>query len=245
MKSIRKRITYANVMSSIAVFLVLGGASALAASHLGKNSVGSKQLKKNAVTTAKIKNDAVTTSKIKNGAVSGAKINLGSLGTVPSASHATTADSAGRANSADSAGNANTVGGQSVTKVFKTLLPGQSDVTVASIAGFTFKASCEELNIDVTLTAPNSTGSVLSAQGNGEYEGPYFEYESAKAGHTDEIRLDNTTTPNPEGDVFGHASFSGALSNSTVISGELAYDYGTFGNESPERCIVFGEVTSG
>lgn len=93
MKQIRKRLTYANVMSSIAVFLVLGGATAFAASQLGKNSVGTKQLKKNAVTAAKlkknavtgakIKGSAVTTAKIKNGAVTGAKVNLGTLGTVP------------------------------------------------------------------------------------------------------------------------------------------------------------------
>ncbi len=73
MKFIRKRLTYSNVMSSIAVFLILGGATAFAASQLGKNSVGTKQLKKNAVTTAKIKNSAVTTNKIKNGAVTGCK----------------------------------------------------------------------------------------------------------------------------------------------------------------------------
>jgi hypothetical protein len=38
LKQIRKRLTYANVMSSIAVFLILGGATAFAA--LGKNTVG-------------------------------------------------------------------------------------------------------------------------------------------------------------------------------------------------------------
>jgi hypothetical protein len=101
-KKIRRRLTYANVMSSIAVFLVLGGA-AFAAAKLPKNSVGTKQLKHNAVTTAKLKKNAVTTAKIKNGAVNGAKIadaavtgakvldgsltgadiNAGSLGTVP------------------------------------------------------------------------------------------------------------------------------------------------------------------
>lgn len=100
MNQIRKRLTYANVMSSIAVFLLLGGGAAFAAGKLGKNSVGSKQIKKNAVTTAKIKNNAVTTAKIKNGAVSGAKINLTTLGTVPNATHASSADSAGTAGSA-------------------------------------------------------------------------------------------------------------------------------------------------
>jgi hypothetical protein len=91
---IKRRLTYANVMSTIAIFLVLGGATALAAG-LAKNSVGTKQLKKNAVTaakikknavtTAKIKKNAVTTPKIKNDTVTGAKINEATLGTVPSA----------------------------------------------------------------------------------------------------------------------------------------------------------------
>lgn len=58
MKQIRKRLTYANVMSSIAVFLVLGGA-AFAAIKLPKNSVGAKQLKNNAVTSAKVKDGSL------------------------------------------------------------------------------------------------------------------------------------------------------------------------------------------
>lgn len=78
MKRVRKRLTYANVMSSIAVFLVLGGA-AFAASQLPKNSVGSKQLKKNAVTTKKIKNNAVTSSKLKNGSVTNEKLAEGAV----------------------------------------------------------------------------------------------------------------------------------------------------------------------
>jgi hypothetical protein len=81
-------------MSSLAVFLVVAGGSALAASHLGKNTVGTKQLKKNAVTSAKIKKEAVT----------GAKIKLSSVGKVPSAA---TADTAGTANSAKTAETAN------------------------------------------------------------------------------------------------------------------------------------------
>lgn len=81
MKQIRKRLTYANVMSTIAVFLVIGGASAFAATQLAKNSVGSKQLKKNAVTTAKIKNNAVTAGKIANEAVTNGKLAAGSVTT--------------------------------------------------------------------------------------------------------------------------------------------------------------------
>jgi hypothetical protein len=95
-----KRLTYANVMSSLAVFLVLGGATAFAAGQLAKNSVGSKQLKKNAVTAAKIKKETVTGAKVKKDTLTGTQINESTLGTVPSA---TSAASAGTANTANSA----------------------------------------------------------------------------------------------------------------------------------------------
>lgn len=109
MKRIRKRATYANVMSTIAVFLVLGGATAFAA--LGKGTVGTKQLKTNSVTAAKLKNKAVTTAKIADHAVTGTQVNLGSLGQVPSAAFATTAGNATNAGHATTAGNATTADG--------------------------------------------------------------------------------------------------------------------------------------
>jgi hypothetical protein len=129
-KQIRKRLTYANVMSSIAVFLVLGGATALAAG-LAKNSVGTKQLKSNAVTTAKIKKNAITTAKVKNGAITGAKVNLGSLGTVPNATHASTADTATNFSRYSTSG-------------LKKASVGQN-VPLASIGPFTFTGVCVDL----------------------------------------------------------------------------------------------------
>jgi hypothetical protein len=78
LKQLRKRLTYANVMSSIAVFLVLGGA-AVAATQLPKNSVGPKQLKKGAVTTAKIKKGAVTNAKVKPGSLKASAFAAGQL----------------------------------------------------------------------------------------------------------------------------------------------------------------------
>jgi hypothetical protein len=74
LKQIRKRLTYSNVMSTLAMFLVLGGATAFAAQQLGKKTVGNKQLKTNAVTTAKIKREAVSTAKLKKEAVSESKL---------------------------------------------------------------------------------------------------------------------------------------------------------------------------
>src|SRR6186997_433153 len=86
LKQIRERLTYANVLSSIVVVLVLGGATAFAAAQLGKNTVGTKQLKKNAVTAAKIKKAAVNGAKLADGSVTGAKladgaVSKGKLGT--------------------------------------------------------------------------------------------------------------------------------------------------------------------
>jgi hypothetical protein len=51
MRRIRERLTYANVMATIAVFLVLGG-GAYAASHLPRNSVRSKNIVNGAVKLA-------------------------------------------------------------------------------------------------------------------------------------------------------------------------------------------------
>ena len=119
MKQIRKRLTYANVMSSIAVFLVLGGASAYAAQKIGShrikgNSITTGKIRREAVATAKIKNgavktnkiaaeavtsaklddDSVTTPKIVNDAVTGDKVKESSLSEVPKANLAVTAESA-------------------------------------------------------------------------------------------------------------------------------------------------------
>jgi hypothetical protein len=53
MRAIRKRLTYANVIATLALFLALGGA-AVAATQLPRNSVGTGQLKPEAVTAGKI-----------------------------------------------------------------------------------------------------------------------------------------------------------------------------------------------
>lgn len=80
MKQMRKHLTYPNVMSTIAVFLLLGGATAIAA-----KKIGTKGIKANAVTAGKIRRNAVTTKKIRNNAVTGPKVNESTLAAVPEA----------------------------------------------------------------------------------------------------------------------------------------------------------------
>ncbi len=61
MKRARSKLTYANVISTVALFLVLAGGTAFAASQLAKNSVGTKQIKNAAVTPAKLSAQAKAT----------------------------------------------------------------------------------------------------------------------------------------------------------------------------------------
>jgi hypothetical protein len=79
-RRLRTTFSYANVVSTLCLFLLLGGGMALAATQLGKNTVGSKQLKKSAVTAAKIKANAVTGAKVKDGSLTGADLQDGSIG---------------------------------------------------------------------------------------------------------------------------------------------------------------------
>jgi hypothetical protein len=89
-KRLRDRLTYANVVATMALFLALGG-SAIAENALTKNSVGSRQLKSKSVTTGKIANRAITGLKIAENSITGQNINMSDLGTVPSASSAASA----------------------------------------------------------------------------------------------------------------------------------------------------------
>ena len=101
MRQIRKRLTYANVTATIALFMAVGGATAIAANQLPRNSVGPRQLQPNAVRTGfldrnavrtgkiafeavragKIAKNAVVTNRLRDGAVSGAKLSNQAVGT--------------------------------------------------------------------------------------------------------------------------------------------------------------------
>ncbi len=74
LRGIRSRLTYANVVSTVAVFVALGGAS-YAAVKLPKNSVGGAQIKKNAVTGAKVKDSSLTGADVKDKSLSAADFN--------------------------------------------------------------------------------------------------------------------------------------------------------------------------
>ena len=78
LRAVLRRLTYANVIATLALFLALGGGAVWAANKQA-NKVGTGKLKPNAVTAGKIKANAITTSKIRENAVTNAKIREGSV----------------------------------------------------------------------------------------------------------------------------------------------------------------------
>jgi hypothetical protein len=72
MKRFLPRLTYANVIASLALFIALGGAAV--AAGLPKNSVGPNQIKKGAVTPKALRKAVVTSGKIAPNAVVAGKL---------------------------------------------------------------------------------------------------------------------------------------------------------------------------
>lgn len=75
MKQLKKHLTFANVVSCLALFMALSGVA-----YAAKTIVKTQNLRNGAVTTAKLRNGAVTTGKLRNGGVTGQKIASATIG---------------------------------------------------------------------------------------------------------------------------------------------------------------------
>jgi hypothetical protein len=149
-----RRLTYANVASTLALVLVLGGGGTAVAAGLAKNSVGSKQIKPAAVKSADLAPGAVDSVKIRDDGVTGTDVAESTLGKVPAA---TTADSA---TTAERAGNVHAA----VVGDDGTLVPGQSLDAVSSTRLFTgayeviFDRNISGCAYVASIGEPGSTG---------------------------------------------------------------------------------------
>jgi hypothetical protein len=93
MTAIRKQLSYANVMATLAVFIALGG-GAFAALRVPANSVGTKQLKRGAVTAIKVKAASLTGEDFKPHSLSSADLPLLGLASLQGASGTATNNAA-------------------------------------------------------------------------------------------------------------------------------------------------------
>lgn len=69
LRAFTSRLSYSNVVATLALFIALGGVG-YAAATLPENSVGAPQLKKNAVTGSKVRNSSLTGSDVKDRSLS-------------------------------------------------------------------------------------------------------------------------------------------------------------------------------
>ena len=86
-------LTYANVVSTLCLFVLLGG-GAYAATKLGKDSVGSRQVRNGSIKGVDVKDDGLTGAEVEDNGITGADVDESSLGAVPDATNAVTAANA-------------------------------------------------------------------------------------------------------------------------------------------------------
>jgi hypothetical protein len=155
MGRLRKQMTYANVMSSIAVFVVLGG-GAYAAATLPKNSVGSTQIKANAVSSSKVKDGSLLSKDFKPGQlVAGAR---GATGATGATGTAGTAGAKGDKGDKGDTGAAGAVRAYGVMRSDGTLVGARSkNVTVSNVPGNPLGAFCVTPTADSGIDATKTT----------------------------------------------------------------------------------------
>jgi hypothetical protein len=74
MRVLLRKLTYANVVATLALFLAVSGGAVMAASQLGKNAVQSKNIARNAVKSQDIASNAVKTRNLAKNSVKSAKL---------------------------------------------------------------------------------------------------------------------------------------------------------------------------
>jgi hypothetical protein len=159
---VRSRITYANVIATIALFIALGG-GAYAALRLPANSVGTAQIKSNAVVSSKVKDGSLLSQDFKAGQLpagpqgaqgaqgpqgaqglqgpqgaQGTQGQKGDTGTVDTSNFYTKGESDGRFLAQN----------RLQSSTFTALTAGAAPVTLLTRGPVTFTATCTDLNLN-------------------------------------------------------------------------------------------------
>ncbi|HEX4752333.1 MAG TPA: hypothetical protein VH268_05510 [Solirubrobacterales bacterium] len=134
--NLHKHLTYANVVSTLCLFLLFGGV-AYAGTQLTKGSVGTNALKAEAVTKGKLHPNSVNSKKVVDNSLTGSDIQAGTLGKVPNAGYA---ENATHATNADTAANAEKLDGHAPGEFGPVLVAGGT-AEVELEAGFYFSVS--------------------------------------------------------------------------------------------------------
>jgi hypothetical protein len=163
---VKLRLSYADVVSTLALFIALTGASAYAANQLANKSVGEPQLRPGAVTADKIRKNAVTAPKIKAAAVKQGKIADGSITAAKMALNSVAAGSLA-ANSVTSEKIApDAVSGDKVVESTLSQVPSASRADFATAAESANPVAFAHVNKDATLDSNLSKSVSSVSEGN-------------------------------------------------------------------------------
>ena len=221
---------------------------ALAGSAYAAIKIDTQDIRRSAVTAKKLATNSVTNRAIAGDAVTGDEVNEGTLGQVPNAAKATTADqatNATNATNADQAGNATTVGGMRAQKFAVKQLSSTALTTIATLGTLDLRAGCDAsghalLEIRPAAGAPSQVAR-FSKHTNTNTTGAGGEGTLPPTGLT---ILDGTE---------GSASKDGTVEANTANGGVTtiqwaARDANNFvpsANPEPDKCFTFGTALSG
>jgi hypothetical protein len=166
----RTRLSYSNVVSTLCLFILLGGVS-WAATSLPKNSVGTAQLKKNAVNSSKVKNRSLravdfASGQLPKGATgaTGLQGPAGAAG-IEGATGATGPEGAPGADGATGpTGATGATGSSAPGAVFgNSLLPTSPEWILLRLSGSDDNTGSQEMVAPVAMTLGNLTATVTRA----------------------------------------------------------------------------------
>jgi hypothetical protein len=132
--------------------VALPGRNTVDSGDLKRNSVKAADIARNAVTGPKIRNGAVTAAKVRNNSLTGADINESTLGQVPSAN---TANTANHANTANTANHANTANNANTANAAN---------NASQLGGVTLRGLLQWVLVDTAGNVVRSSGGVTAVQ---------------------------------------------------------------------------------
>lgn len=135
---LRRHLSYANVMATVAVFLALGGVSYAATQINGKNIV------KHSIGAGKLKKKTLGSKQVKKNSLRGSVIDESTLKIVPQARSANTATSASTATSATTAQTAQTATSATTAQTAKTAGVAEEAETLEGMSSEELVLKCPE-----------------------------------------------------------------------------------------------------
>jgi hypothetical protein len=134
---LRRHLTYANVMASLAVFLAIGGVSYAA------TSINGNKIVKHSIGAGKLKNGTLTASQVKADGLTGSVIDESTLSLVPKAQVAVSAETAKSATSAETAKSATSATSAETAETAKTANTAGNAETLEGVTAEELEVSCQ------------------------------------------------------------------------------------------------------